>query len=232
MKRPTNAGEESPRHGYQGDRASVRAAAPAVPRSLTIAITREAGARGGTISRRVGKKLGWQVYDQEMLEYIAQEEAHIQETVDALTAVEAAWVDERTHTLGDEEHPSVRNLARTILALGAQGEVVLVGRGAGFLLPAPTTLHVRIVAPLEDRIAYMSQWMRLTQEEAAEQVAQRDRRRTEFVTTHFHGQPDDVYRYDLLLNSSLLGEDLCVELIAHAARAKLAAAEGEARDHQ
>ena len=40
---------------------------------------------------------------------------------------------------------------RVILALGAQGEVLLVGRGAGCLLPREATLHVRIVAPLEDR---------------------------------------------------------------------------------
>ena len=32
-----------------------------------------------------------------------------------------------------------------------------------------------------------------------------------------------MYQYDLLLNSSLLGEDTCAELIVLAARAKLAA---------
>jgi hypothetical protein len=69
----------------------------------------------------------------------------------------------------------------------------------------------------------MSQWLRLTEEAAAAQVELRDRRRAEFITTHFHRQPADVYQYDLLLNSSLLGEDLCAELIAQAARAKVAA---------
>ena len=44
-----------------------------MPAALTVAVTREAGARGSTIARRVGRKLGWQVYDQEMLEYLAQE---------------------------------------------------------------------------------------------------------------------------------------------------------------
>ena len=48
-------------------------------------------------------------------------------------------------------------------------------------------------------------------------------RRAEFLSTHFHRHPADVYLYDLLLNSSLLGEDLCAELIAQAARAKFAA---------
>ena len=48
--------------------------------------------------------------------------------------------------------------------------MVLIGRGAGFILPRETTLHVRMVAPLQERIAYMSQWLRLPVQEAAEKV--------------------------------------------------------------
>jgi cytidylate kinase len=98
--------------------------------------------------------------------------------------------------------------------------VVLIGRGAGSLLPRATTLHVRVLAPLEDRVAYMSQWLRLTRQEAAERVRQADERRAEFLATHFHRPPTDLYQYDLLLNSGLLGEELCAELIVRAARAK------------
>ena len=79
------------------------------------------------------------------------------------------------------------------------------------------------MAPLEDRVAYMSQWLRLTLDEASEQVELRDRRRASFLDTHFHRAPADIYQYDLLLNSSLLGEELCAEMIVHAARAKMAA---------
>ncbi len=122
-----------------------------------------------------------------------------------------------------DKHPSIVELARVILALGAQGEVVLIGRGAGCILPVESTLHVRIMAPLADRVAYMAQWLRLTQEEAAEQVALRDRRRAEFIGGCFRREPGDIYQYDLLLNSGLLGEERCADLIAHAAGAKLAA---------
>ena len=45
---------DSPRHGFQGDRGS-RPRLPAVPAGITIAISREAGARGGTVGRRVGQ---------------------------------------------------------------------------------------------------------------------------------------------------------------------------------
>ncbi len=116
------------------------------------------------------------------------------------------------------------------MSLGAAGEVILVGRGAGCILPAPSTLHVRVVAPLADRIAYMAQWLRLTTEEAAEQVNLRDDRRSQFIETHFHRKAADVYWYDLVVNSSLLGEELGAGLIVQAAKAKLAALTGSGQN--
>ena len=83
----------------------------------------------------------------------------------------------------------------------------MIGRGAGFILPRQTTLNVRLVAPLAERVAYMSQWLRLTEEEAAEKVRQRDAGRAQFLGTHFSSEPDDVHHYDLVLNSGLLGEE-------------------------
>jgi cytidylate kinase len=216
---------ETPRHGFQGDRGAVAPARPG-PAAPTVAVSREAGARGGSIGRRVGRKLGWQVYDQELLEYLAQESAVTPGVLDALQGPAAAWAEARLQELlhGQEmsADPLVVNLARVVLSLGAQGQVVLIGRGAGCILPRATTLNVRIVSPLADRIAYMGQWLRLTEEEASQRVHLRDSRRVEFLATHFHRQAGDVHQYDLILNSSLLGEDVCAELIVQAARARAA----------
>jgi cytidylate kinase len=223
---PVEESRESPRHGFQGDRAPAPPPAE-FPAGLTVAVSREAGSRGGSIGRRVARRLGWQVYDQELLEYISQEGTLHQELLDGLPPAAAAWLGQRLEQLLREQsvsqHPSIVRLARAILALAAQGSVVLIGRGAGLLLPIETTLHVRVIAPLADRIAYMSQWLRLTVEEATERVRLRDARRAEFLTTHFHRPPGDMHQYDVLLNSSLLGEEVCAELVVHAARAKAAA---------
>jgi cytidylate kinase len=216
---------EPPRHGFQGDRGATPPA-PSVPAALTVAFSRESGARGGSIGRRVGRKLDWPVYDQELLEYMAQDTVVRQGVVDSLTPAAAAWADAQLQQLMREQnisqHPSVQNLARVVLALGAQGEAVLIGRGAGYILPRASTLHVRMIAPLEERVAYMSEWLRLTRDEAAEKVRVRDLRRNEYISTHFHRHPDDVHQYDILLNASLLGEEVCAELTAQAARARSA----------
>src|SRR5437660_7986074 len=153
MDHPT--GEEraaaAPRHGDQGDRGAPPPDA-AVPAAPAVALSRESGARGGTIGRRVAKRLGWQVYDRELLEYLAQETPAGQGLGEGLSPAAAAWVDARLEQLLREQqlsqHPSVVSLARTILRLGASGRCVLIGSGAGCVLPRASTLHVRMVAPL------------------------------------------------------------------------------------
>lgn len=215
---------QGPLHGFRGLRDQPHGR---FPLSLTIAISREAGARGGAIAKRAGAKLGWQVYSQELMEYMAQEGTFRQQVLEQLPQGALEWVEGQVQRLLKEQvistHPSIQELARMVLSVAAQGEAILLGRGAGSILPRKSTLHVRLVAPLEDRVAYMSQWLRLTREEAAEQVRKRDERRTEFLATHFHHKPGDLYLYDMVLNSSLLGEERCADIIVEAAKLKLAA---------
>lgn len=210
----------APMHGYRGAPES----SGVLPHNLAIAISRDAGARGEPIARRVASRLGWQLFNHDLLEYIAQEGSFRQNVLEELPPAEAAWVQEQLQHLQKQQnlsnHPSILHLARTVLALGVQGEAVLLGRGAGFILPERSTLHVRLVAPLADRIAFTSQWLRLTEEEAAEEVRQRDQRRTDFISTHFHRKASDLHQYDLVLNSSRLGEEICTDLILQAAKAK------------
>src|SRR5437588_2694572 len=166
METYTPTAEGGPLHGYRGETAP--ASTSRIPTGLTIALSRESGARGGSIARRVGRKLGWQVVDQELLEFLTQDEQAFQE----LPAAAREWADERLDQLLRAR--VVANdagciaLARAVMLLGAQGEVVIIGRGAGYILPPATTLHVRVVAPEADRFAYMSQLLRLTAEQAAE----------------------------------------------------------------
>lgn len=211
----------APRHGDRGEPFS-----PAkLPRGLSIALSREAGSRGSSIARRVGTRLGWDIYTQEMIEVLAQEGALTQEIANQLPPAATEWVEEHLQQLLQEQaisrNPQVLELARVIASLGVHGEVVLLGRGAGSVLPPASTLHVRLVAPFADRVAYMGQCLRLTDEESAEQVRRRDHRRADFLSTHFHRKPGDAHQYDMVLNTSFLGEEACVDLIVRAARAKM-----------
>ncbi|GBD37637.1 Cytidylate kinase [bacterium HR36] len=201
------------------------------PGQLTVCLSRETGSRGGTIARRVAQLLDWDYYDQEKLEYLAQE-AHLeQELWLGLPAEARQWAEQHLQQLVAQrrlsDHPSIQRLAHALLAIGCRGRAVILGRGAGYVLPVASTLLVRVVAPMGDRIRYMSEFLRLTEEQARDYVYKTDRQRLEFVLTHFGIDPNEVHQYDLVLNSSLLGVEACAQVIVTAARYKQATLEQE-----
>lgn len=61
---------------------------------------------------------------------------------------------------------------------------VIVGRGGAQILPAATTLRVRVVAPIAERVKVVQQRLGVSVEEAARQVAKIDMERTRFVKDH------------------------------------------------
>lgn len=209
-----------PLHGYRGDPTSSSLIRP---RGLTVAISRESGARGGSIARRVGRQLGWQVFNQEMLGFLVQDptaraEVLVDVPPDALT-----WANQQVEQLSAVRTTlasDLTELIRLIFVLAARGEVVIVGRGAGFLLPVASTLNVRVVAPPAERIAYLGQWLRMTASEATKEMANRDRMRAELHQAVADRDPTDLSQYDLVLNSGRLGEAATADLIVQAVKAK------------
>lgn len=222
--RGSTAGDllQTPLHGNQGNREAPRIFVS--PLGMTIAISRETGARGSSIARRVGRKLGWQVYTQEHLEFLCGDEVQRELVLADVPAEASTWATEQLERFHREqlvaESLEQATMPRLILTLAARGKVVLVGRGAGYLLPRDTTLHLRVVAPLEERIAYMSQLLRLPHEEAAIQVHDRDEKRAEYLMTFFRRRSDDLEEFDFILNSYWLGEDASANLIIAAMQAK------------
>jgi len=213
---------DSPRHGYRG----LETPPPMMerPQGLTVALSREAGARGSSIADAVGRLLSWQVYPQEMLDFLAHDDAARGEMLKDLPEAAVQWA-----ALQSARFQARRNLtddhdaaatARLIFALAARGRAVVVGHGAGFILPKETTVHVRIVAPVDVRTAYLGQWLRLTDEEAEAEAASRDRRRAGFIRTMTDTPWDQPAAYDLILNSARLNLEAVAELIAHAVRRK------------
>ena len=116
------------------------------PSALTVTLTREAGTEGPTVGQEVGTRLGWPVYDHALLERIAQEmglRTTLLESVDEKR--HGTWLTEAFEALMAiptvNESAYVQHLIKTILALGVHGECVIVGRGAGHILPPETTLR-------------------------------------------------------------------------------------------
>ena len=113
----------------------------------------------------------------------------------------------------------------TIGAAYERGSVLIVGRGGQVILEdKPDVLHVRVVAPMEERVRRLQERENLTAPQARRLARERDRAKAEYLRTFYSIDPADVSMYDLVVNTAKLGVDTTVELISSAARALEAAA--------
>jgi cytidylate kinase len=187
---------------------------------FTIAIAREAGTPGTSVAREVGARLGWLVYDHELLERIAHEMGLRTSLLASIDERHVSWLEETVEQFASvpivSESNYVRHLVETILALGTHGQCIIVGRGAAHILPAGTTLRVRLVAIREDRIAATCLRLGVSAQEAARWVEKTEKERTAFIRDHFQQDPTDPRRYDLVLNTSRWSIPECAELIIQA----------------
>jgi len=198
-------GTEGPKHGDRGS-----GSFPALGRFPgVIAVSRQPGSRGGRLANYLARKAGYTLFDRESLEYLSRDAGRLAEVINELDSAAEASVEDRMRFLAGElaHFEEIAPLARSILAWAARGGVVFLGRGAGFLLPRETTLHLRVVADQADRGRYLSQWLRLPTEQAERTLAEADRRREDFLHRHFGRAFVDPVTYDATLNTSRLGEE-------------------------
>jgi cytidylate kinase len=96
-----------------------------------------------------------------------------------------------------------------------------LGRAAALVLAEyPGALHVRLDGPKERRIAQAARFGRLEEAEARRRQHDADRARASYVKHLYHADPADPRHYHLVLDSTALGFDACVELIVFAAGAR------------
>jgi len=213
--RLTEALERAQKHWQK--RRQEEAAAPV---ALTIAIAREAGCPGTSVAREVGARLGWPVYDHELLQIIAEEMGLRVNLLESIDERRQSWILENLATFGEAKFVSessyVRHLVQTILSLGSHGQCIIVGRGAAQLLPPEPTLRVRLIGRRQDRVTALAARLGIPPTDAQRKVDEIDRERVRFVTDHFQKDPRDVLQYDLLLNTSRWSVSDCADLIVHA----------------
>ncbi len=190
------------------------------PRALTIAVSRAAGAPGTSVAREAGARLGWQVYDQELLERIAQDMGLRTSLLESVDERRVGWLQECVEAFAGvptvSESAYIKHLVTTLLSLASHGECVIVGRAAAQVLPTASTLRVRLLASLDDRVAATSSRLGVSRQEAGRWVERTDRERVRFIKDHFQKDPTDPGNYDLLLNASRLSVGECADVIVAA----------------
>jgi cytidylate kinase len=204
-----------------------------VPPPFTVALSRDAGAGGTEVARAVGERLGWPVYDRELLQRVAEGMGLRPEVLEKVDERHKGWLQRCLEYF--VASPPVAGdayacrLAEALLSLAARGECVIVGRGAAQVLPAESTLRVRLVGSFPARVLAVQRRHGASAEEAERRVAATDAERRRFVQEYFHKDPSDAGLYDLVLNSTRFTAGQCVDFIVEALhRLQEAAAEKRA----
>ena len=203
-----------------------------------VTLSREAGAGAVTIGELTAQLLNrdrkesggppWTVFDKNLVAKVIEDHRFPGDLKrflpeDVLPGVTSA-VEE---ILG--LHPSAWTLAQhtteTILRLAHLGNAILVGRGSNLIAAKiKPAVHVRLVAPFQERVAHNAEFYHLTPAEAETFTKNADHGRSRYVKRYFNADIADPLHYTLTINTGRIDYAGAAQLIAEAVRHAAAAA--------
>jgi len=198
--------------------------APGVP-ARVITVSRELGSGGRIIASLLAQRLGWQLWDREILDVLASQsgqrfQASMFETLDERSQSEVfALVSSLFNQI--DKHEYFYLLPKALLLI-AHSDAVILGRGGHILLP--NAFRVRIKATLERRVSNLVQFENYAEDEACAAVARMDKERARFLRElqHHLGIPKRArFEYDLELLTDSISNEAAAQAIVAAAQSKL-----------
>ena len=202
---------------------------------MIITISRQYAAGGGAIARQVAEALGWTLVDNELVERVAERAGLSPEEVAAREERVPGFVERLAATLArsapelvaptepeleiPDEVRLVRITESVVADLAAAGRVVLVGRAAPAVLgQAAAALHLKVVAPLADRVRTAVDRLGVDPRHAEKTVREVDGNRARYHREYYERDWNEATHYHLVLNTGALGLDGAVEVVLDRAR--------------
>lgn len=187
-----------------------------------ITISRRMGSGARIIGEKLADRLGWSMWDKDLVNAMA-EHAHVsQKVVQAFDEHTISEIELFARGLfGEQEMTGFiypKHLARAVKTIAKLGNAIILGRGANFILP--DALSIRIDASDERRIHNMMEYEALTSKEAEAKLHESDRDRRDFIARVFGKDRADHAIYDLTIWMDNFTNDDAVEIILAAVKAK------------
>jgi cytidylate kinase len=128
-----------------------------------------------------------------------------------------------------DNYELVMDNTRTVTEAAREGGVITGRNGAFILAEWPGALHVLLDAPLQQRVERAAAESGIEVARSAKRQKREDQVRADISIELYGWDPREPTRYDLVVNTGTMTLDACVDIIVHAARAKVAAGGGPAR---
>lgn len=195
-----------------------------------ITISRQTGAGAITIAQLLADYLQkrkpengpWGIFDRNLINHVLED--HL-----LPKRLEAFMPEDATSHIRDavEEilglHPSswslLQHTSETILKLAQRGNTIIVGRGSQIITAnLKNVLHVRLVAPLEQRINHVREYYHLSAEQSEKFVLRWDRAHKRYLKQNFGVKIDDPLQHHLTINTGQFTYPEVARVIGDAAR--------------
>ena len=200
--------------------------APVAPRRLqpVITVSRQRGSGGSSIAERLATRFQYTLLDRDLVDRICASAGTIRRVVETLDEHTKPQVTSFCESLigGGYVDASdyVRHLLEVIRSFSELGGVVVVGRGANFVVGPERGFHVRLVAPLEVRVRRIMERDQLREKAAQHLVESSDHDRETFIRKVYHHDINDPTAYDLIINTGHLTFEVADHVVALAAMEK------------
>lgn len=194
-----------------------------------ITISRHFGAGGRTLGEMVAKKLGYEFYDNEVIQMVSIHAKVSTSSVDALEkkssgtfkkviadivpkSLKDLIVSRKQETIDEEIYVDI--LQKIITEIAETGNAVIIGRGSQYILEGHEYIyHVLITADSDDRVKFLEGKYDLAHDQAVRAVSQDDRRRLNLYSKFGKTDYDQPDRYHLVLNTSKVDFETACDLI-------------------
>ena len=190
-----------------------------------ITISREYGAGGRSIGRRVAKELGIEIYDKDIIRNTVKEsglDAAVIERNDEEISRTDSILRMITPSAYIDQREAIHNIERRfILMLAQKGDCIIVGRCADQILEEANIEALNVFIYADDihravRVSHLIDSKNPTDIQRA--MKKTDAARRNYYQQFSGKRWGDAANYNLCLDSGLLGYDTCVKLICDAAR--------------
>lgn len=192
---------------------------------LIITIGRQFGAEGHEIGKELAERIGFQLYDKDMLALAAEKSgidinvlAPADETFYGHMLSPYLTIGKLSPSMGDKLFKLQTNI---IHDLAAKGSCIIIGRLADYILKDnPNCIKAFVYAPFEKRVEIIKNKHGISEAEAKKLVKKMDAARKNYYTYYSDGKWDKKEGKDIMLNRDAFGIGGCVDILEAMAKSR------------
>jgi cytidylate kinase len=120
------------------------------------------------------------------------------------------------NSMHNKEKDYIEVLTQVIKEIAEKSDAIIMGRGGSQILKnRHKALHVRIIANMEEKLRRISEEQNISEADAKKLIDAWETTSKNFIYDYFDADIHDPHHYHLVLNTSLLSPDACINLLVN-----------------